>query len=226
MRTRHWAAVAATLALATAPAAAQEGHRHDAGSGSETAEDMAGMCHTMMDGEDMMGGQGMMMGGRGMMMGTEGMSHMMQGMSGMSGMPHGMNMMPGAQPGPATLLGAAEQLGLDDEQRERLEALNRRSEEIHEAHMAASAVARQEAAAMMGGETPDLDAYEQALWEAAQHMVTAQLGMVRLGFEARSVLTADQLERMGEGMASTGSTRCSMMGGEMDAAEGHREHHR
>ncbi len=216
MGTRHWAAVAAMLALATAPAAAQEGDRHDAEAGSTRAEAMAGMCSAVLDGEDMMGGQGMLMG-------MDGMSHMMQGMS---GMPYGMNMMPGAQPGPATILGAAEELGLDDEQMDRLEALDRRSEELHEAHMAASEKARQEAAAMIGGETPDLDAYEQALWEAAQHMVTVHLGMVRLGFEARSVLTADQLERMGEGMASMGSVRCSMMGGEMDAGEGHSEHHR
>lgn len=231
MRTRHWTAVAVAMALATVPASAQMTHEHG-GEEGPPEDTQAMMCHQMMggemgdmgmgmDGHDMMNGQSMM-GDPGMMSGGMGVGMIMRSMTGMPGM--GMTL--GSEPDASVILGAAEELGLDELQIERLEAIRERSLEIHGAHMEASVGAREEASVILGADVLDLDEYEQALWEAAQHMVTAHLGLVRLSFEARDLLSPEQVERLDAVLRGRGGMRCSMMQDESGSSEGHAEYHR
>jgi uncharacterized membrane protein len=123
----------------------------------------------------------------------EGMMHMMRMMHGGEGMG---GMMKSMHPQPAMLLHAAAELGLTDEQTERLTALEDAIGAEREGHAQAAMDAHRRAAALLDGESPDLDAYAAALGEAADHMVQAHVGMVRATLEARSILTPEQLEKV------------------------------
>ncbi len=66
--------------------------------------------------------------------------------------------------------------------------------------MSAMMGAHQRARAALEGESPDLDAYEEALQEGANRMVQAHVAMARASAEARAVLTEEQRARIQGGM--------------------------
>lgn len=128
--------------------------------------------------------------GMGMMSGD-----MMSMMSG--GMMMDMTVM-GLQP--AALLGSASVLELSDEQVQRLEALESEGHAAHREHAQSAMEARMRAASALQGDLPDLEAYSEAVTEAAHHMAMAHIGMARTAMEARGVLTPSQREKV---MAAT-----------------------
>lgn len=167
-------AIAATLISAGAVSAqAHDAHGH-------AGEEPPGMMHEMM-GERMMTmmGQGMM--GRGMM----------QMMS------EGMGMMPTGGPAPSMLLRMREALELSDEQVSRLEEIrDRHGARSHAPGDSGMMEAPQNAAAMLEGDEPDLDAYEAELRDLADRMVEVHVRMTRAALEARDVLTDEQRARL------------------------------
>lgn len=238
----RWLVAAVTLLVAaTVPVAGQEAPADSSAQNSGMGQGMMQTCHAMMGGGSMMGAQGMMgsqgamgghqggmmgvMGGQGGMSGHQG--HMTGGqkmmgsgwMMGSQGMA-GMGMMRGTGVGPQALLGAADRLGLNDDQTARLQDIASTSRGSHQTHMQAAAAARKNAADALSADSPDLTAYQDALQEAANHMVQAHVAMTRASIEARAVLTPDQLKKLGELTAQGG-----MMSG-MGTGGGHAQHHR
>ena len=139
----------------------------------------------------------------------QGMHHgMMQG--------HGMAMMM-AQPGPGMVLRLQGTLGLSEDQVSELEAMHAEAHESMRMHHEAAAEARERAHEAMSGADPDLEAFESALEEAAQHQVQAMVAMARVHAGAGEVLNADQRETLhtlmqamhemgGEGMHGEGES--------------------
>lgn len=169
-------AVTCSLLLMTAPLSAQQ----------------PGMPMQDMDGMPGMMGEQMMMGG---MMG--------QGMMGsgmMQMMGQGMGMMATGGPGPAMILRMEDALDLSDDQVDRLEDIREEFSGSRQQHMNAAMSAHENARQNLEGENPDFDAYEEALQEASTHMVQAHLAMARASVQARQVLTAEQRERLQQGM--------------------------
>lgn len=113
---------------------------------------------------------------------------------GMGGMQGGMmHMMEQHGVVPAVMLNAAEALALTDAQLEELRTIQARAKEEHDRHMAAKMAAEGRARhMMMMSATLDLEAYEAALREAAEHGVMGHVAMTRSSVEAAAVLTADQ----------------------------------
>jgi Spy/CpxP family protein refolding chaperone len=112
-------------------------------------------------------------------------------------MQHGMDMaMMHARPGPGMLLRLEDSLGLSQEQVDRLTAMREEAHTAMKEHMEAARDARTRAHEIMTGESPDLDAFRQALQEAASHTVEAQTAMARVHMEAGEVLTDDQRETL------------------------------
>lgn len=117
-----------------------------------------------------------------------------------------------AHPGPGMMLRAAEELGLSEDQVERLEAMHESAHAAMDEHHEAADAARERAHEAMMADTPDLDAFQAALEEAAMHDVAATVAMARVHMEAGQVLTEEQRaaltemaeemhgEGMGEGM--------------------------
>lgn len=149
-----------------------------------------------MMGQDMMMMRGMM--GQGMMG-----QHMMMMMG------RGMGMMATGGPGPAALLRIGDALELSDQQRGRLEEIQDETAADAQGHMYAAMAAHREAAEALQPESPDFDAYERALREAADHMVVAHTLMAKVALESREVLTPEQREQLQRGMHMMGQ----MMGG-------------
>lgn len=173
---RRISAVTCSLLLMTAPLSAQQ----------------RGMNMQGMDGMPGMMGEQMMMGG---MMG--------QGMMGsgmMQMMGQGMGMMATGGPGPAMILRMEDALDLTDDQVARLEEIRQEFSGSQQQHMNAAMSAHQNARQALQGGDPDFDAYEEALQEASTHMVQAHTAMARAAIQAREVLTAEQRDRLQEGM--------------------------
>lgn len=203
MTSMKWMVAVALFAWGATPVAGQHMRMGAPGQqGGMMDQGMMQMCHAMMGRGGGMGGHAMM-GGGGAMQG-----HPMMDGGGM------MGMMQGLGPSPAALVGAADRLGLTPGQVSRLEALAMSSGESHQAHMDAATAARQEAAEALGADSADLDAYEEGLSRAADHMVQAHMDMVRAGLDATAVLTPEQRAELQNGMALMRSMACGMMGEE------------
>lgn len=158
---------------------------------------------------------------------------MMQG--GMTGVMGGgmMGMMQSMQPRPGVLLAASDLLGLTAGQVERLTLLDEELAGERTGHMRAAMEAHRAASAALRGDDPDLEAYREALGEAADHMVIAHVAMARAAAAARAVLTPEQRERLEgalsmmrhlrEGMMMGGGRTNGGMMGSGTPAGGHRE---
>jgi Spy/CpxP family protein refolding chaperone len=138
---------------------------------------------------DTSGGMGMMQGG--MMQG--GMMQMMQGMHGQAGMMGGMMGMAG---GPALMLRLQESLELSEDQVERLEALRDSAQAGMHSHMMQAMQSVSVAGEVLAAPSPDLEAYEAALREAADHVVVGHTVAAQVAVHARQVLNAEQRERL------------------------------
>ncbi|HSM05316.1 MAG TPA: Spy/CpxP family protein refolding chaperone [Longimicrobiales bacterium] len=171
--------VMALAAVTALPMAAQQHGQHRGAMGVQdsTAAAMHGMHGGMMPG---------------------GMMGMMGSMDGMGG----MGMMASMPPGPGMILGAAEDLELTPDQRERLTALRDQTRSEHMQHMQAAMEEHQAAARALEQESPDLGAFEDHLRNAADHMVTLHAAMARDGLAARDILTEAQRAQLQE-VAST-----------------------
>lgn len=173
MRTTTTIALALAASLVAAPLLAQERSEQD------EKEGMSRM-HRMMEHHPGMTGPMPMMGG---MMGGEGMHR-----------PRMMSMMiAGPGPAPRMLLHMKDALRLSDDQVSRLEEIRTNLQEERTTHMEAARTARKAAHEAMTREgSPDVDAHEEHLREAADHHVQAHMTMVRAHQQARDVLTDDQ----------------------------------
>lgn len=101
-----------------------------------------------------------------------------------------MDMMGG--PPAAVLLEHVEALGLTADQVSRLEVIRDQTQAAAREHMQPVRAAHMSAAELLRADSPDLDEYEDALEEAAEHMVAAHVAVVRASLAAREVLTAEQ----------------------------------
>ena len=125
-----------------------------------------------------------------------------QGMQGQAMMHGGMGMMHGgmgmmmARPGPGMLLRLEGTLDLSGDQVAELEAMHAEAHEAMQSHHQAARAARERAHEAMMGESPDLDAFEAALQEAARHDVQAMVAMARVHARAGDVLTEEQRARL------------------------------
>jgi Spy/CpxP family protein refolding chaperone len=195
---RTIATLAVALTVSTQAVQAQVMHQH---AGQDTSHMMGqGMTHQGMMGEGMM--QGMMP------------MQMMRDMD--------MGMIMAGVPAPAMILGAAESLNLTDAQKTRLEALQKQFTETVQAHMQEAMVAQHRAAQTLGGDKPDVSAYESALKDAMNHLIMARVASARTSLDARAVLTADQRSKL----MSLSNMMHGMIGGMMDGMMGqHRQMH-
>lgn len=105
-----------------------------------------------------------------------------------------MDMMGG--PPAAMLLMHREQLELTADQVTRLEGIRDRTHASAHEHMQPVKEAHTRAAELLRADAPDLDEYEDALEDAAEHMVEAHVALVSGNLEARQVLTAEQRSKL------------------------------
>lgn len=182
MNTMRWTTVVTALALSAAPVAGQMNGGMRRGMSQEAPQ----TCPVM-------GAMGAMMGGGGPMMG--------QGM-------HGGGMMMGT-PG-SVLLGAADELGLNADQKQKLEDIQKTATSTMTAQMQVAMTARQKAAEATSGDAPDMDAYGKALRQAADAMVQAHLAMAQASVEARAVLTPEQRQNAESRFGLGEAMRCGM----------------
>ena len=127
-----------------------------------------------------------------------GQMHQQRGMQQGMGMPmmggmHGMMM---ARPGPGMLLRLERTLELTDQQVQELEGMHAEAHEAMKMHREAAREARRRAHEAMMGESADLDAFQDALEEAAQHNVQAMVAMARVHAQAAGVLTDEQTMKL------------------------------
>ena len=108
---------------------------------------------------------------------------------------HGGAMMT-QHPGPGMILRLEEALALTEDQVAELEAMHAQAREAMEAHREAARAARTHAHEAMMGDSPDLEAFQAALEEAAAHDVQATVAMARAHMQAGEVLTAEQKETL------------------------------
>ncbi|MDX1567253.1 MAG: hypothetical protein R3223_05590 [Longimicrobiales bacterium] len=181
------------LAFVSLPAAASgqhEGHGQTSDTTSSMMDRMMERMHEMHGGE----GDGGMAGGMG---------------SDRGGMSGGMGSGEVVGPGPARILGMVEELDLSAEQIARLGQIRERLATVREEETAAATEAGQAAGLALEGETPNFDAYEEALRRRADHHVRIQVATARAAVEARQVLTASQIDQleaaMAGGMSHSGS---------------------
>ena len=131
----------------------------------------------------------------GMMMGEGMTSQMLQRVG------QGMGIVVTGGPGPAMIMSMREALTLTDEQMAQLEAILAEYSEAAGPHMPGMVMAHEDVRAALEGDSPDFVAYEHALQEGADLMVQAHVAMARAADEVRNVLTDEQLEQLGSGMA-------------------------
>ncbi len=112
---------------------------------------------------------------------------MMQGM--MQGMMQRMS-------SPAALLDMGDALSLTTEQKAALEELQARAAESHGGWMESARAQRERAAALLEAETPDFDAYEQALTEAETYMARIRGSKAATAARARALLDPEQRQRL------------------------------
>lgn len=168
-----------------------------------SAQQGQGQAHGQMQ-QGMHQGQGM---GQGMGMG------MQHGM----GMHEGMMGMMMSRPGPGMILRLKETLELTDDQVSRLEAMHNEARESMQAHQQAAQQARMRAHQAMMADAPDLDAFQAALEEAADHTIQAAMAMARVHTEAAGVLTDVQTEKLHTLMEAMEEMHEGGMGGMMDS---------
>ena len=130
-------------------------------------------------------GMGMMQGQSGMMQGG-----MMQMMHGQSGMMMGMVM------GPGMILRMQGSLELTESQVEQLETLHDSVQSTMRQHMMQGMRVMHAASGMLASDSPDVEAYENQLREATNHMVLAHTVMARAAVEARQVLSPEQRQQL------------------------------
>jgi Spy/CpxP family protein refolding chaperone len=111
-----------------------------------------------------------------------------------------MSMMTMMQTTPAALLRNADDMGLDDSQRAALQEIEERFAGEHKDNMEEVESLHATAAETIAVDSPDWESYEATLREAADHMVSAHVAMTRASFEAKAILTAEQLESIGHHM--------------------------
>lgn len=146
--------------------------------------------------------------------------------------PHGAMMQQGSMqeceaimggPHPQMLLQHQDTLGLDASQVSQLESLRDEAQQSAMPHMQPAGQAYMEASRLLEGQSPDFNAYESKLREAADHMVLALVGMARVGVGAEEVLrpeqqntleelASDQSAMMQEGRAGMANDRNDMSG--------------
>jgi Spy/CpxP family protein refolding chaperone len=143
---------------------------------------------------------GMMGPGMGMGQMMQMMGEGMMGSGMMQMMGQGMGMMATGGPGPAMILRMGDTLELTPQQRTQLEAIRSEYSDSVQPGMAVMMEAHRTASAALQGDSPDFDAYEEALQEGADRMVQAHVAMARAAAEARNVLTEEQREALGGGM--------------------------
>lgn len=197
------------------------------------AADAAGMDHGSMDGGMMdmgQGGMGMMhmqemMRMRGSMDGQVmqmmGRGRMDAGM--MQMMERGMGVMDTGGPSPESILMMADALGLSEEQRAELEAVQDRYQETSGPMMVELREALEQAEVLLDADAPDLDAYGAALQGAVDELVATQVAMASAALEARAILTEEQRVQLVSGMQMMeGMMDGGMMsGGMMDGGMSH-----
>lgn len=143
------------------------------------------------------------------------MSHGMMCMHMMGGdMNMGMAMMSGT-PTPGMILRAADALELTAEQKTRLEAIQTQSAGTSQPHMQQMMDAHQRAVQALEGDSADLAAYESAMEQAADQMVTMHVAAARAGVDARAVLTPDQRAKLKNTTAMMREMMCGPSGGMM-----------
>ncbi|HZD04157.1 MAG TPA: hypothetical protein VE173_04540, partial [Longimicrobiales bacterium] len=69
------------------------------------------------------------------------------------------------------------------------------------------------AASALQEDSPDVDAYQAALQQAADHMVAARVAGARASLDAWNVLTAQQQQEVTDAMSTMGAMYHGMMGG-------------
>ncbi|HUE97194.1 MAG TPA: Spy/CpxP family protein refolding chaperone [Longimicrobiaceae bacterium] len=120
------------------------------------------------------------------------------GGGGMMGMMQGGGM--DAMPGPEMVLRLRDALALSDDQVRRIEEIQLRTHSEHHQRMQAGMHPSQAAAAILQGNSPDLEEYEDLLEQAAEHDVAASVALARGMVDTRAVLTADQLAKLDVGI--------------------------
>ena len=200
---RKTVVVLVAIVLMAAPAVAQGHHgaRADSSRGMGMMQGQSGMMQSGMMQSGMMQ-SGMMQGG------------MMQMMHGQSGMMMGMAM------GPGMVLRLQESLELTDDQVTQLETLRDSARSTMRQHMMQGMQVMHAASGMLSSDSPDLDAYETRLRQAADHMVLAHTAMARAAVAARQVLTPEQRERLSLARQMMHEMQPGMMGrGMMDRGQ-------
>ena len=101
---------------------------------------------------------------------------------------------------PTMLIHHAQDLALTPDQVTKVTALVTASTADCQNHLKAAMDAHQSAFELLGApsSSPDLAAYEAKLREATTHVLQAHIGVVKAGQEARALLTAEQLQKLGK----------------------------
>jgi len=189
-------AVTMAVALMVSPVEAQQ-HTH--GQAADNAQGMMGMMQAqpgMMEAHCGLTPGGMMrsMMGSGTMRGGMMQRGMQQGgMMGLGMMQGGIMDMAG---GPGMILNLEETLGLTQDQKQTLQGMRESTDAEVQEHLQLGLEAQEAATEMLQSGSPNLDAYEGRLHEAADHMVAARTVMARATLEARAELTDEQLEKL------------------------------
>jgi len=125
-----------------------------------------------------------------------------------------MEMMTGTSPG--MLLQHRQDLSLTSDQVRRLETIRSRTDQAAMTHMRAGMEAAASAGTQLSSNSPNFQAYETRLRQAADHMVQAHVALARGAVEARQVLTSDQQSRL----ATLRPAGHEMASGEMQPGQG------
>lgn len=140
---------------------------------------------------------------------------MQSGMSGMMQMMQSMHAQDGMMGSPMMILRLEESLELTESQVDRLKVIQESAQAGMRQHMMQGMQAMRGAQTLLDGDSPDLDAYEAKLNEAASHMVRAHASMATAAVEAREVLTAGQREKLSLARAVMKEMGSGMMQGGM-----------
>ncbi|MBT8461558.1 MAG: Spy/CpxP family protein refolding chaperone [Gemmatimonadetes bacterium] len=151
---------------------------------------------------------------------------MQSGMPGMMQMMQSMHARDGMMGGPTLILRLEGALELTESQVERLKAIQEAAQADMRQHMMHGMMEMGGAQTLLDGDSPDLDAYEAKIKEAANQMVQAHARMATAAVEARQLLDAGQRERLALARAMMKEMGGGMMGGGMmhrdqDDSEGH-----
>jgi len=107
----------------------------------------------------------------------------------------------------ARALAQADQIGLSTEQREQILAAQRSVREASINRRAESQIAGLDLRDLMSADTPDIAAVEIKLRELAEQRIAEQVGALRLGEAVGEVLTAEQIDKLGDLSRDRGRSR-------------------